>query len=351
MSLPTPCAQRGRTLKYNAYNGRVTKTLSPALEITGLIKDVGPLPALDGRMKRIVSNISLKAHFGAVTALLGANGAGKTTTIECAQGLQERTGGTISLLGQDPQHADAALRARVGVMLQDGGLPPASRPLPLLRHVAGLYANPLSVDALVARLGIAEFSDTTIRRLSGGQKQRVALAASLLGNPEVLFLDEPSAGLDPQSRIMVFELIRELRDSGKAIILTTHLLDDAQRLADYVYIVDHGESVAQGTVQELLEHSTSAQKHRVMTFAAAAGLDLSLLLRPGLACTETRPGSYSLAGELEPADMARFGTWCVQYQIMPTAVHLASQSLEDVFLAISRRDTLAEPDQEAMGIS
>ena len=123
MSLPTPCAQRGRTLKYNAYNGRVTKTLSPALEITGLIKDVGPLPALDGRMKRIVSNISLKAHFGAVTALLGANGAGKTTTIECAQGLQERTGGTISLLGQDPQHADAALRARVGVMLQDGGLP------------------------------------------------------------------------------------------------------------------------------------------------------------------------------------------------------------------------------------
>ena len=313
----------------------MTKTLSPALEISGLIKDVGPLPALDGRMKRVISNISLTAHFGQVTALLGANGAGKTTTIECAQGLQNRTGGSISLLGQDPETADAELRSRVGVMLQDGGLPPAARPIALLRHVAGLYQNPLSVDALVERLGINEFSDTNIRRLSGGQKQRVALAASLLGNPEVLFLDEPSAGLDPQSRIMVFELIRELRDAGKAIILTTHLLDDAQRLADYVYIVDKGESVASGTVQELLETSTAAMEHRAMTFEATPALDVSALLRPGLECSETRPGSYVLTGPLEPADLARFGAWCEQARVMPTSVHLASKSLEDVFLAIS----------------
>lgn len=359
VSLPTALHRCSQALKSVAYNGRVTKILSPALEISGLIKDVGPLPALDGRMKRIVSNISLKAHFGAVTALLGANGAGKTTTIECAQGLQTRTGGSISLLGQDPQHADAGLRARVGVMLQDGGLPPAARPVALLRHVASLYDTPLSVDALVERLGIGEFSDTNIRRLSGGQKQRVALAASLLGNPEVLFLDEPSAGLDPQSRLMVFELIRELRDSGKAIILTTHLLDDAQRLADYVYIVDKGESVAQGTVPELLEQSTAALNRRVMTFEAAPRLDLTPLARTGLSCTETRPGSYALAGKLEPADLGRFGGWCAEQAIMPTSVHLASQSLEDVFLAISRGDataaTAAEPEAatnpEVMGIS
>ncbi len=326
-------------LKSVAYNSRVRKTDSPALEISGLIKDVGPLPALDGRMKRIVSNVSLKAHFGSVTALLGANGAGKTTTIECAQGVQSRTGGSISLLGQDPENADAHLRARVGVMLQDGGLPPSARPISLLRHVASLYANPLSVDALVDRLGIAEFSDTNIRRLSGGQKQRVALAASLLGNPEVLFLDEPSAGLDPQSRLMVFELIRELRDGGKAIVLTTHLLDDAQRLADYVYIVDKGASVAQGTVPELLEQSTAALKRRVMTFEAAPDLELSPLMRVGLSCTETRPGSYALSGKLEPADVGRFGLWCAENAIMPTSIHLASQSLEDVFLAISRGET------------
>ncbi|SEE47593.1 ABC-2 type transport system ATP-binding protein [Arthrobacter alpinus] len=325
----------------------MTNTFSPALEISGLIKDVGPVPGLDGRMKRVVSNISLTAHFGAVTALLGANGAGKTTTIECAQGLQVRTGGEISLLGQDPQNADAGLRARVGVMLQDGGLPPSARPVALLRHVATLYENPLSVDALVERLGIAEFADTNIRRLSGGQKQRVSLAASLIGNPEVLFLDEPSAGLDPQSRLMVFELIRELRDSGKAIVLTTHLLDDAQRLADYVYIVDKGASVAQGTVQELLEQSTAALSKRVMTFEATPHLNVDALLRPGISCTETRPGSYSIAGDLEPSDLGRFGTWCTQNAIMPTSVHLASQSLEDVFLSISG----AGNNHETMGIS
>lgn len=309
------------------------------------------MAALDGRMKRIVSNISMDAHFGAVTALLGANGAGKTTTLECAQGLQQRTGGHISLLGEDPGTADARLRARVGVMLQDGGLPPAARPVALLRHVAGLYSNPLSVNELVDRLGIGGFSDTTIRRLSGGQKQRVALAASLLGNPEVLFLDEPSAGLDPQSRIMVFELIRELRDAGKAIILTTHLLDDAQRLADYVYIVDKGATVAEGTVQELLAKSTEAMAHRVLSFQTAPGRDLQALRRPGLDCTETRPGSYALSGSLEPADLARFGIWCGEQDALPTSVHLASQSLEDVFLSIATDAAPAStlPDSTAPG--
>ncbi len=315
----------------------VTPTPAPdaALVISGLVKDVGPIAALDGRMKRIISNISLQARFGQVTALLGANGAGKTTTIECAQGLQVRTGGSISLLGQDPENADAGLRARVGVMLQEGGLPPAARPVPLLRHVAGLYCNPLPVDALVDRLGIGDFAGTTIRRLSGGQKQRVALAASLLGNPEILFLDEPSAGLDPQSRVMVFELIRELRDAGKSIVLTTHLLDDAQRLADYVYIVDHGESVTEGSVPELLSQATASATQRVMTFEAAPGLATAALGHLGVRCEETRPGSYRLTGSLEPADLARFGQWCAGLNIMPTSVHLASQSLEDVFLAIA----------------
>lgn len=286
-------------------------------------------------MKRVVAGVSLTAHRGAVTALLGANGAGKTTTLECAQGLQRRTGGTISLLGHDPDTADAALRARVGVMLQDGGLPPSARPVALLRHVASMFATPLDVDALVDRLGIGAFANTTIRRLSGGQKQRVSLAAAMLGNPEVLFLDEPSAGLDPQSRLMVFELIRELRDGGKAIILTTHLLEDAQKLADYVYIIDNGASVAEGTVPELLREATSADAHRTLTFEAVPGLDCAPALRPGLSCTETRPGSYDVAGTLEPADLARLATYWAERGVMPTSLHLASRSLEDVFLSIS----------------
>ncbi len=286
-------------------------------------------------MKRVVAGVSLTARRGHVTALLGANGAGKTTTIECAQGLQHRTGGNITLLGEDPQTAGAALRARVGVMLQDGGLPPSARPVPLLRHVASMYENPRSVDALVERLGISAFADTTIRRLSGGQKQRVALAAALVGNPEVLFLDEPSAGLDPQSRLMVFELIRELRSQGLAIILTTHLLDDAQKLADYVYIIDAGETVASGTVAELLSEASTTQAHRSLVFEGPAGLLPSPALRSELLLVETRPGSYTVTGPLEPADLLALSTWWAAEGIMPTSLHLASRSLEDVFLAVS----------------
>ncbi|MCQ6270800.1 ABC transporter ATP-binding protein [Pseudarthrobacter sp. R1] len=315
---------------------------SPVLSISGLVKDVGPLASLDGKMLRVVSGVSLVAERGQVTALLGANGAGKTTTLECAQGLQKRSGGTISLLGQDPATAGAELRSRVGVMLQDGGLPPSSRPVPLLRHIAGLYAQPWPLDDLVERLGIGAFSRTTVRRLSGGQKQRLALAAALIGRPEVLFLDEPSAGLDPQSRQLVFNLISELRDAGMGIILTTHLMDDAQRLADYVYIIDGGRNVAEGTVQELLQRGpaveTGAEHIRTLEFEAHPGLDFAGLLPAGIAVSETRAGSYSVTGSLTPGHLAALARWWETHDIMPASMTLQARSLEDVFLDISGKD-------------
>nr|WP_306422539.1 ABC transporter ATP-binding protein [Paenarthrobacter aurescens] len=292
-------------------------------------------------MLRVVSGLSLVAERGQVTALLGANGAGKTTTLECAQGLQKRTGGSISLLGADPDTAGADLRSRVGVMLQDGGLPPSARPIPLLRHVAGMYKNPMDVDALVERLGISQFSRTSVRRLSGGQKQRLALAAALVGNPEILFLDEPSAGLDPQSRQMVFELIAELRDAGMGIVLTTHLMDDAERLADYVYIIDGGHNVVEGTVAELLRHdhaTDSAITDRTLYFDAPGGLDFAGALGPGLQLTETRSGSYSITGAITPNDLAALTAWWAERNIMPASLRLEARSLEDVFLDISGRD-------------
>lgn len=293
-------------------------------------------------MLRVVSGVSLVAERGQVTALLGANGAGKTTTLECAQGLQRRTGGTIELLGQDPAAAGADLRSRVGVMLQDGGLPPSARPIPLLRHVAGLYANPWPVEDLVARLGIDTFTRTTVRRLSGGQKQRLALAAALVGRPEVLFLDEPSAGLDPQSRQLVFDLIGELRDSGMGIILTTHLMDDAQRLADYVYIIDGGRNVAEGTVQELLRRDpaveSGAEHIRTLVFDAPPGLDLSAVLPAAINVTEPRSGSYSVTGALTPGHLAALARWWEAHDIMPASMSLQARSLEDVFLDISGKD-------------
>ena len=293
-------------------------------------------------MLRVVSGVSLVAERGQVTALLGANGAGKTTTLECAQGLQERSGGTISLLGRDPATAGAELRSRVGVMLQDGGLPPSSRPVPLLRHIAGLYAQPWPVDDLIERLGIDAFSRTTVRRLSGGQKQRLALAAALIGRPEVLFLDEPSAGLDPQSRQLVFDLISELRDAGMGIILTTHLMDDAQRLADYVYIIDGGRNVAEGTVQELLQRNPAveagADHIRTLKFEANPGLDFDGVLPDGIAVAETRAGSYCVTGSLSPAHLAALARWWEAHNIMPASMSLQARSLEDVFLDISGKD-------------
>ncbi|WP_104138630.1 ABC transporter ATP-binding protein [Arthrobacter sp. ZGTC131] len=314
---------------------------SPVLSINGLIKDVGPLPTLDGRMLRVVSDVSLVAGRGEVTALLGANGAGKTTTIECAQGLQKRTGGTISLLGEDPGNAGADLRSRVGVMLQDGGLPPSARPLPLLRHIAGMYRNPRPLDELVQRLGIDAFSRTTVRRLSGGQKQRLALAAALIGNPEVLFLDEPSAGLDPQSRQLVFGLISELRNSGMGIILTTHLMDDAQRLADYVYIIDAGRNVAEGTVAQLLQHRpdmTRKDHIRTLHFEALPGLDFAGVLPAEVEIRETRAGSYSATGVLTPEDLAALTAWWAAHGVMPGSMSMEARTLEDVFLDISGRE-------------
>lgn len=292
-------------------------------------------------MLRVVSGVSLIAERGQVTALLGANGAGKTTTIECAQGLQPRSGGTISLLGQDPGRAGADLRARVGVMLQDGGLPPSARPIPLLRHIAGMYTRPRSVDELVERLGIDTFARTSVRRLSGGQKQRLALAAALIGNPEVLFLDEPSAGLDPQSRQLVFELIAELRDAGMGIILTTHLMDDAQRLADYVYIIDAGRNVAEGTVAQLLQREPaveSGEHVRTLLFEAEAGLNLAGILPETITVSETRAGSYVANGPLTPQDLAALASWWAAQGVMPSSLSLAARSLEDVFLDVSGKE-------------
>jgi ABC-2 type transport system ATP-binding protein len=226
-------------------------------------------------------------------------------------------------------------------MLQDGGLPPSARPIPLLRHIAGMYAKPRSVDELVDRLGIESFARTSVRRLSGGQKQRLALAAALIGDPEVLFLDEPSAGLDPQSRQLVFELIAELRDAGLGIILTTHLMDDAQRLADYVYIIDAGRNVAEGTVAQLLQREPaveSGEHIRTLLFEAEAGLNLSGVLPETITVRETRAGSYIANGPLTAQDLAALTAWWAAHGVMPSSLSLAARSLEDVFLDVSGKD-------------
>ncbi len=200
---------------------------------------------------RAVEGMTWTAPSGRITAVLGPNGAGKTTTMECLEGLIEPTSGEVEVLGRDPWNAGPEHRAEVGVMLQDGGLPNGTTPLRLLRHLASFYVAPLPVADLVRDLGIDAFGGTTIRRLSGGQRQRVALAAALIGDPQVLFLDEPTAGLDPHARLDVWQLIAAARERGKTVVVTTHSFEEAERLADRIVIIHRGAVAAAGTVDEI----------------------------------------------------------------------------------------------------
>lgn len=220
-----------------------TQCVPPAVHVSGLAKRYGGVVALDGA--------TWQASAGAVTAVLGPNGAGKTTMVECCEGLRRPDGGQVRVLGSDPWNASPEHRARVGVMLQDGGLPASARPLRLLRHLSAMYAAPAPLDPIVQRLGIDRFADTTVRRLSGGQRQRVALAAALVGRPEVAFLDEPSAGLDPHARLDVWDLVRSLADDGVAVVLTTHSFEEAERLADHIVVVAGGAVVAEGSLADV----------------------------------------------------------------------------------------------------
>ena len=193
-----------------------------------------------------VDGATWAADSGDITCVLGPNGAGKTTTIECLEGLQRPDGGRCRVLGTDPWRAGAHHRSRVGVMLQDGGLPQSVSADRLLGHLARLYSR-THVAELSQRLGLAPFARTPVRRLSGGQRQRVALAAALAGDPEVAFLDEPTAGLDPHARLDVWDLLRERAEGGTTLVVTTHGFEEAERLADRVVILDRGHVVADDT--------------------------------------------------------------------------------------------------------
>jgi ABC-2 type transport system ATP-binding protein len=229
----------------------------PVIRLLDVRRRFGDVRALDG--------MTWSARPGEVTAVLGPNGAGKTTAVEIAEGLQPRDGGTVEVLGTDPWRAPAAHRARVGVMLQDGGLPQAVRPSVLLRHLAGFYAGPADVAGLVERLDIGDFDRTPVRRLSGGQRQRVALAAALVGRPEVVFLDEPTAGLDPHVRREVWELVRETARTGTTVVVTTHSFEEAERLADHLVIVARGRTVAEGTCASVAGDGTLEEAYFSLT--------------------------------------------------------------------------------------
>ncbi len=200
-----------------------------------------------------VDGLDLTIDRGTITAVLGPNGAGKTTTLETCEGYRRPQAGSVRVLGLDPVAQRRELLPRIGVMLQQGGAWSGVHAMEMLRHVAALHARPLDVHALGERLGLAECGRTPYRRLSGGQQQRLGLAMAVVGRPELVFVDEPTAGLDPQARHTTWDLLRELRGAGATVVLTTHYIEEAERLADRVHIIDRGRLVVSGTPAELTD--------------------------------------------------------------------------------------------------
>jgi ABC-2 type transport system ATP-binding protein len=295
-----------------------------AVEVEQLVVRHGATTAVDG--------VSFSVAPGQVVALLGPNGAGKTSTVETLEGYRRPSGGAVRVLGLDPVDDAAAVLPRIGVMLQAGGVQPGIRPGEVLRLFASYYADPADPEGLLDRVGLRSVARSTWRQLSGGEQQRLSLALALVGRPEVAFLDEPTAGVDPGGRQVVRRLIADLADDGVAVLLTTHELEEAERLADQVVIIDHGRVVAAGTPAELMasgggEEIRFGAPPRLDTGALAAALDATV--------TEASPGEYVVLAPGTPATVAALTAWLAEHDLPLADLRAGRHTLEDVFLRLT----------------
>jgi ABC-2 type transport system ATP-binding protein len=302
----------------------------PAISVVGLAKHYGTTRAVDG--------LSFDVARGEVFGLLGPNGAGKTTTVETLEGYRTPDLGTVRVLGLDPVRDAAQLRPRIGVMLQEGGLYPGLKPLELLQLFAAYYDEAESPVALLETVGLGEAAHTAVRRLSGGQRQRLSLACALIGRPEVVFLDEPTAGMDPHARATTWQLVRDLRDRGVTVLLTTHAMDEAEHLCDRVAIVTGGKLAALGSPAELTQHAVADE----IWFAADPGLDAGAVGRalglPDGAVAEDRPGEYVVQAAGTPGRIADLACFLRDQNVTLAALQAGRRSLEEVFLQITAEE-------------
>src|SRR3984957_19300499 len=294
-----------------------------------MVKRYGPVSAVDG--------LTLTAGARQVTAILGPNGAGKTTTIEVCEGYRGADAGTVRVLGLDPARDAAALRPRVGVMLQSGGIPPAVPAGEYLKTLSRFHVKPHDPAWLLDIVALSGSAKIPYKRLSGGQQQRLSLAAAVIGRPELVFLDEPTAGMDPQARHATWDLIGQLRTAGVSVILTTHFMEEAERLCDFVAIIDHGQLVAADTPAKLT--GTVGQ----LRFRAEAGLDIDSLLTvlpPASAMKESPAGHYVIEvhGAVDPMLLATVTAWCAERGGLANSLMIESRTLEDVFLELTGKE-------------
>ncbi len=289
--------------------------------------------------KTAVDGLDLRVERGTITAVLGPNGAGKTTTLETCEGYRRPQQGSVRVLGMDPIADRRTLIPRIGVMLQGSGAWSGVRAMEMLDHIARLHAHPLDTAMLADRLGLHDCGRTPYRRLSGGQQQRLGLAMAVVGRPEVVFVDEPTAGMDPLARRTTWELLTELRDDGVTVVLTTHYMDEAERLADQIHIIDHGRMIASGTPVELTRGGTATIRLVVTKpFPDGAPASLQSALGAAVEVTPINEVSLLVTGPADHTTLATVARWCEEQGVLPESLHLGQRNLEDVFLEITGRE-------------
>ncbi len=325
--------------------GDVPERPEDAVVVDGLRIRYGDTIAVDG--------VSFSARSGEVTTILGPNGAGKTSTVEHLEGYRPAAAGTTAVLGLDPIRDHRHLTARVGVMLQDGGIPTAIRPAELLRQYAAFFPVPLDPTGLLDQVGLTHRSRTPFRRLSGGEQRRLSLALAIIGRPEVVFLDEPTAGIDLEGRDAVRAVVSSLRDEGVCVVMTTHDLDEAERTSDRVVIIDRGVVVADGPPAELVRPDGSDH----ILFGAPPGLpvdELAAHLAAGIRDTtepvevvESTRGEYRASCAPSPANVAALTAWLAERELPLEDLRAGRQRLDDVFrrLTAHAETSPGDPDE------
>lgn len=299
---------------------------SAAVEVAGLTIRYGDRIA--------VRDLSFRAAAGEICALLGPNGAGKTSTVETLEGYRRPSEGFVRVLGFDPVRDRRSLTPSIGVMLQEGGVYTAIRPPEVVRLFASYYEDPHDPDELLERVGLADRRRSSWRTLSGGEKQRLSLALALVGRPRVVFLDEPTAGVDVAGRQLIHELVHDVRRDGACVLVTTHDLEDAEKLADHVVILDRGQLVADGTLDEL---TRDVDDH--VLFGAEPGLDTAALAEAlGAPVREVSRGEYRIAAAGSPQLIATLTSWLAEHDHPLADLRAGRKRLEDVFLRLTQAD-------------
>tara|TARA_B100000686_G_scaffold45183_2_gene47842 strand:+ start:9863 stop:10750 length:888 start_codon:yes stop_codon:yes gene_type:complete len=291
-----------------------------AIETKKLTKKYGDSFAVD--------EVSLSVTQGEVFALLGPNGAGKTTTVEILEGHRSKTSGDVKVLGMDPSEYSSTFRSKVGIVLQETGIEQYLTASEILDQFSNFYESPKSVPELLDMTGLTEEKDKRVKKLSGGQKRRLDVAIGLCGNPDLLFLDEPTTGFDPSARRNFWDMIRNLKTDGTTVVLTTHYMEEAEYLADTVALMNHGKLVAQGSLQDLrISHNKTTITFNMDHSKARLPQNLREL-------TETSEDTVLINTENPTTVLADLTNWAILQEIDLENLEVSRQNLEDIYLGI-----------------